>query len=236
MDEAMVGAITFGDQPLEPFARRWQIFLLAAAFFLADILVINAAGRFQNWAGLPGAIKWNWFGKVASILFACSVLAWSPWLRQNVGLRWRQSPGSLKLSIGCFVAFLTCAIEIGFVMPRMAFSVETLLFQFVVPGIDEELMLRGIMLALLERAFGHSPMSCRLRFGYAGLIGALAFGLPHAIGSMDGQFQFSFVIFGTTATWAAIVTLVRTRSGSLLWPIILHGIWDGTMFLVAMLR
>lgn len=138
--------------------------------------------------------------------------------------------------MGCLVAFLVCAIGIGFSMPRMAFSVETLLFQFFIPGIDEELMLRGIVLALLERAFGQSPMSCRLRFGYASLIASLAFGIPHAVGIADGQMQFSLMLFAITTAWAAIVTLVRTRSGSLLWPIVLHGTWDGTIFLVAMLR
>src|SRR4051812_8017747 len=211
MDESLAGATTIGAQPLESLARRWQIFLLAVVFFLADLLVIDAAAHFQNWAGVLSAFRWNWFGKAASILFCCSVLAWSPWLRQNIGLRWRQSTGSLKLSLGCCAAFLACAIAIGSMIPRVSFSVETLLFQFFIPGIDEELMLRGITLALLERAFGQSPMSCRLRFGYASLIATLAFGLPHAVGMTDGQFHFSFVLFAITTAWAAIVTLVRTR-------------------------
>jgi uncharacterized protein len=236
MDETMADATTIGNLPQESLARRWQIFLLAVAFFLADLLVIEAADRFQIWAGLFRAVKWNWFGKGASILFCCSVLAWSPWLRQNIGLRWRQSAGSLKLSIGCFAAFLACAIGIGFMIPQIAFSFETLLFQFFIPGVDEELMLRGITLALLERAFGQSPMSCQLRFGYASLIASLAFGIPHAVGVTDGEFQFSFMIFATTTVWAAIATLVRTRSGSLLWPVVMHGTWNGTIFLVAMLR
>jgi membrane protease YdiL (CAAX protease family) len=236
MDETLADGTILGDQQLEPLAPRWQMFLFAIAFFLADLLLIDVAARFQIWAGVLSALKWNWFGKTASILFCTSVLAWSPWLRQNVGLRWRQSSGSLKLSLGCCAAFLACAIAIGSMIPRVSFSVETLLFQFFIPGNDEELMVRGMTLALLERAFGQSPMSYRLRFGYASLIVSLAFGLPHAVGMTDGQFQFSFVLFATTTAWAAIVTLVRTRSGSLLRPVVLHGIWDGTIFLVAMLR
>ena len=121
-------------------------------------------------------------------------------------------------------------------MPPMAFSADTLMFQFIMPGIDEELLFRGIMLAIFERAFGQSPMSCRLRWGYAALITSVLFGLPHAVSFADGQFQFSFLLFSTTAAWAAVAALVRTRSGSLLWPIIYHGAWDGSIFLVAMLR
>jgi hypothetical protein len=63
-------------------------------------------------------------------------------------------------------------------MPPTAFSADTLMFQFFMPGIDEELLIRGIMLALFERAFGQSPMSCRLWFGYAALITSLIFASP----------------------------------------------------------
>ena len=118
----------------------------------------------------------------------------------------------------------------------MVFSTDTLMFQFFIPAIDEELMFRGIVLALLERAFGQSPMRCRLRFGYAALIMSIVFGLGHAFSMEDGRLHFAALMFSFTAVWAAIVTLVRTRSGSLIGPIILHAIWDGVIFLVAMLR
>jgi membrane protease YdiL (CAAX protease family) len=236
MDEAKAIATDLGDGHFESPARRLLIFSLAVAIFLADFWIIDLAGHLQDWANLPIASDWNWFGKIVSIAFSCLVLACSPWLRRNVGLRGRQAPGSTRLSVGCFVAYLVCAIGLGFLMPPMAFSADTLRFQFFMPGIDKELLDRGIMLALFERAFGQSPMSCRLRFGYAALITSLAFGLPHGISVVDGQYQFSFLLFSTTAVWAAVVALVRTRSGSLLWPIVYHGVWNGSIFLVAMVR
>ena len=229
-------ATDLGDGHLESPARRLLIFSLAIAILLANFLVLELAGRLQDWAHLPISSDWNWFGKITSIAFSCLVLACSPWLRQNVGLSWRQAPGSARLSVGCFVAYLACAIGLGFLMPPMAFSADTLLFQFFMPGIDEELLIRGILLALFERAFGQSPMSCRLRFGYAALITSVIFGLPHAISVVDGQYQFSFLEFSITAIWAAVAALVRTRSGSLLWPMIYHGTWNGSIFLVAMVR
>jgi hypothetical protein len=36
--------------------------------------------------------------------------------------------------------------------------------QLFMPTLDEELAFRGIALALLEREFGQSAMSCRLRY------------------------------------------------------------------------
>ena len=167
---------------------------------------------------------------------SCLVLACSPWLRQNVGLRWRQAPGSARFSIGCFVVYLACAIGIGLTVHRIAFSVDTLMFQFLMPGIDEELLIRGILLALFERAFGQSPMSCRLRFGYAALTTSLVFGFQHGVSVVDGNYQFTFLQFSVTAAWGALSAVVRTRSGSLLWPIVYHGAWNGSIFLVPMLR
>ena len=102
------------------------------------------------------------------------------------------------------------------------------------PGVAEELMYRGILLALFERAFGQSAMSCQLRFGYASLLTSLIFGLGHGLSYEDGHYQFSWLLFSTTAAWGALAALVRTRSGSLLWPILCHGAWDGSIFLVAM--
>ncbi|HEX3601823.1 MAG TPA: CPBP family intramembrane glutamic endopeptidase [Lacipirellulaceae bacterium] len=236
MDNAESNANAKPNEPPESRALRWFALLSALGILAADFFVIGAATSFAVSASIFRTSQWNWFGKLASILFSCALLACSPWLRQNVGLRWRQAPGSFKLSAGCFVVFLGCAIGLGFLMPPAAFSVDTLLFQFFIPAIDEELLLRGIMLALLECAFGQSPMSCQLRFGYASLVISLFFGMAHAISFEDGQIHFAMLIFSITTIWAAVVALVRTRSGSLLWPTIMHGTWDGSIFLVAMLR
>ena len=83
------------EQPIpaaEAGARRWQIFLLAIAILLADLWVVDLAHQLRVWADLPKFSQWNWLGKAASIAFSCLVLAGFPWLRHNVGLRWRQRP------------------------------------------------------------------------------------------------------------------------------------------------
>jgi hypothetical protein len=180
MDNTEPNASTTSNEPPEPRVLRWLALFSAIGILAADFFIIDVATRFAVFASLFHSSQWNWFGKFASISFSCVLLACSPWLRQNVGLRWRQAPGSTKLSVSCFVIFLGCAIGLGFLMPRAAFSADTLAFQFIIPAIDEELLLRGIVLALLERAFGQSPMSCRLRFGFASLLVSLIFGVAHA--------------------------------------------------------
>ena len=179
---------------------------------------------------------WNWSGKIISIAFSCVMLACSPWLRQNAGLHWRQSPGSVRVSVICFFACLGTGIACGFYNSPLAFSRETLLFQIFMPGIDEELAVRGIALALLEKAFGQSPMSCQLRYGWAAFITSLLFGLVHSVGISHGAIQFFFGSFFLTFCFASVVVLARTRSGSLLWPILCHSAWDGSLSLFRMIR
>jgi len=217
-------------------AQRWLAGSLAIAILVADVFLLNAVAHIEEWQLLPVASPWNWSGKLVSIAFSSLLLLGSPWLRQNSGARWRQAPGSLRLSIGCFVAFGLFATGIGFLNKPRPLSLDTLLFQFTMPALDEELLIRGILLALFERAFGQSPMSRQLRFGYASVLTTLIFTMPHAVSFSDGGIELSLIVFATTATVAALLALMRTRSGSLVWPILCHGVWNGMIFLVTMLR
>ena len=105
------------------------------------------------------------------------------------------------------------------------------------PSIEEELVFRGIGLAWLERAYGKSAMSCRFRYGMAAFSTALAFGLVHGIQPGDhGGLVFEYVPFLRTFVAGSVFALVRTRSGSLLWPMLCHTAINVPLFLVAMMR
>jgi len=231
MDDA-----TGGYRNRDSYAQRWLVGLSAIGILLADVMLVNTAARFNDWLAPAFSSPWNWCGKLASITFSLLLLLMSPWLRENSGIRWRQARGSLRLSTGCFVAFGLFATGIGFLNKPRPFSVDTFLFQFTMPALDEELLIRGIMLSLFERAFGQNPMSCQLRFGFASVLTTLFFALPHAISFSAGRIEFSSIVFVTTAIIAALLALIRTRSGSLVWPILCHSVWNGTIFLVTMLR
>jgi hypothetical protein len=208
---------------------------LFLAFLSTDLLLLYLP-VFVPCLRIPGT-HWNWSGKVMSIAFCCLVLACSPWLRQNVGLRWHQSKGSLLFSLICLFAFLGDSIMLGFNEGPVSFPLETLLFQVFVPSIDEELVFRGIGLALLERAYGQSPMSCRFRYGMAAFSTSLAFGLVHGIQGLNhGGVTFLYFPFLVTFVTGSLFALIRTRSGSLLWPMLCHTAINVPIFLVAIMR
>lgn len=211
----------------------WLV-LPAAAYLVAEALTLVYGRDLQELAGLP--LEWNWMGKAGSIALSCLLLACSPWLRQNVGLTRRQAPGSRGLSLSWFACCLAIGTFFGLVGPPVPRSAETLAYQVFMPGISEELAYRGIALALLERAFGHSPMSCRLRFGPAGAITSLVFAMGHLGYYFSLPLGIAVLGLAIILGSAAIDTLVRTRSGSLLWPVLCHGAWDGGWALVGMLQ
>ncbi len=211
----------------------WLV-LPAAAYLVAEALTLVYGRDLQDLTGLP--LEWNWMGKAGSIALSCLLLACSPWLRRSVGLSWRQAPGSLRLSIFWFVCCLGIGTFFGLVGPPVPRSVETLAYQAFMPGVSEELAYRGIALALLERAFGQSPMSCRLRFGLAGAITSLVFAMGHLEYYLTLPMGIAALSLAIILGSAAIDALVRTRSGSLLWPVLCHGASDGGWALVAMMH
>lgn len=99
MGEPMALVIELDDVRLDSRLQRLLIFALAIAILIADFWVIGRADQLRNWINLPIDSEWNWLGKILSIAFSCLVLACSPWLRQNAGLRWRQAPGSARFPL-----------------------------------------------------------------------------------------------------------------------------------------
>jgi membrane protease YdiL (CAAX protease family) len=208
---------------------------IALCYLLADFLLVSSAPSWFHGSAIS-AFQWNWAGKSLEIVLACTLLAASPWLRRNTGLRWRQAPGSLPLSLLCFAACVAIGSYLGSTGRPKPFNIETLLFQASMPSITEELSFRGITLALLDRAFGNDPMACRLRLGWAAVIVTIIFALAHALSFQQGALAFNLLPFAVTTATGIIFVLARTRSGSLAWPMMCHCAVNLSLFAVAWAR
>ena len=183
---------------------------------------------------LSSRLQWNWSGKVFSIVLAAVVLASSPWLRRNVGLRLRQAKGSLAGSVGCFVLCLVGGWYLSLGQGSISFDAETLAFQLFMPSIAEELSDRGIALALLQRGFGGDPMSGRWQPNAAVWASAILFGLGHV--QFDRTWPVNLQVFCLTGLVGVVLALVRGRSGSLVWPMLCHSAINVSIYGFAMAR
>ncbi len=203
------------------------------AFYL-DNLLITAAGLYprlrlipnHSWAGIVSA---DWSGKLYSLL-AFTALIWliRRWLPvDEIGLTARQLRGSILPA-----ALVAAALGLGFFLSGLAFPRESLDFQILaylalMPGLNEELVYRGVMLAAGNRLFAPGWRLFGARLGWGAALTTLLFALLHGFW-LDSGLQVHFLagrVWISLFTGAAFVWL-RARTGSLLFPILAHGAVD----------
>ncbi|MHB1688116.1 MAG: CPBP family intramembrane glutamic endopeptidase [Ignavibacteriaceae bacterium] len=134
--------------------------------------------------------------------------------------------------------FVLVSVLIGFFASHKAnFDFDTVMFQLTMPGIDEELAFRGIMIGLLSQILVDNITIKKLKFGNPSiLITSTLFGLLHAL-NLDKNFNISFdlIIFLWTFSMGFVMGWVFVKSKSILFPIIIHNITNVIMVLIPML-
>lgn len=128
--------------------------------------------------GFFADLGWNWQNKLLlAALTALAITLWSPLTWHSVGLR-RPRRGWLIPVVGAFAVMLGLNVLGG---PQITTDAETFLFQALVPGLDEELLYRGVLLLLLHRTLAARRTMWRGEVGWAAPIICLLFGLAHGL-------------------------------------------------------
>lgn len=209
------------------FRPRW---LLIAALLVAinDALLTRAYGLLPDLIGGD----WNWQGKLLALAASLAIAA-SPRLGlRRVGFTAAQEPGSWRAALP--VAALYCAffIALALILPDGRSSGEALAFQLTMPGLEEELFYRGILLAALDRAFTGRMRVFGVDWSWGAVLSCFLFGMAHAFGFSEGSFTFDPVTIALTAIPSLIAVWMRLRTGSLLLPILLHNFGNAVSLLV----
>lgn len=173
---------------------------------------------------------WNWEGKALSLALSLAVaLALGT---RRVGLTLKQDrkglPGALILSAAPVALFLGLALY----TPNSPINTNELAFQLTMPGLDEELFYRGVLLLMLDEAFAKPVRILGAPMGWGALISCVAFGLAHALGYSDGGFTFDAITMVLTGGPAVLLVWLRERTGSLLLPVVLHNFANSISLLV----
>ena len=173
---------------------------------------------------------WNWEGKALAIglsLVVASVLGW-----RKVGLTLNQDreglPGALVLCGLLAALFLGLAVW----LPGEGFTIDSLAFQLTMPGFDEELFYRGVLLLMLNEAFGRPLKVLGAPMGWGAVITSVAFGLAHALGYQDGAFTFDAMTMALTGLPALLLVWLKEKTGSLLLPVVMHNFANAISMLI----
>jgi membrane protease YdiL (CAAX protease family) len=200
-------------------ARPWAVAFLST---LALCLLLPALPSVWPGERLLGA-RWNWSGQVLALAgtlwMALMLVRHAGLLWCEMGFTWRQCRGSLR------PALLLSAAALGINFMWMSSSpfrlpgvpLETWLYQASLPGLVEETLFRGVLLALLDRAFVARRSCLGASFGWGAAVVTLVFLALHGlrVGHMSGVLPAALLFL-----W------LRQRTGSLVLPIVVHNLWN----------
>ncbi len=171
-------------------------------------------------------LRWNWFGKLvdfsAAVVF---VVLYKGLSRKEYGITLSLEKGSLKPIVLSTLVYIVLPVFFGIAGEFHLPSRETILYQLTMPGLSEELIFRGILLALLNKTYGTPWKLWGANLGWGAIITTLLFGLVHGLSfSPSYEFQFNLgAILGTGAAGLFFVWL-KERSKSLLPGILAHNL------------
>lgn len=222
---ALGGLIGMADR--RHFSAPW---LLAAAALVAlnDALLTNA------YSLLPDLIggNWNWQGKVVALAATLAIAALAPFGWQRCGLMLAQANGSLRSALPVVLLYAGFFTAIALAFPGEPGDVETVAFQLSLPGLEEELFYRGLLLFALDRAFAGRKRFLGVKWGWGALLSCLLFGLAHGFSYGAEGFSADPVTLLLTAVPALLGVWLRLRTGSLLLPTLLHNLGNSLSLLI----
>jgi hypothetical protein len=212
-------------------------------FYFIDNLAITLANRFPEVQLIPnhvwgGFLICSWSGKMYSVFIMLLLLyLFRPVFNDyEVGLSLQQSKGSLLPSAVIILAITLWSSFVGSKSPPGAFDPPTLIYLAVMPGLNEELVYRGILPVCLGRLFPANWNVASARIGWAIVIPTVLFGLLHGLW-VDEHFKLHLeVIWIRNALLSGFIfAWLKERTGSLIMPTIAHGTWDFFLFLPRMI-
>jgi len=226
--------------------RIFQYKAYIGIFFLlyfADNLLIVYSIQYRSLQLIPlhtweGFLNSNWSGKLYSIIFTLGLLYFTRRLLtfEEAGITLRQRPGSIFPSLIVVLALAGWATVIGINSPKGSFDAETLLYLAIMPGLNEELVYRGGLLGSLNRILPGRINFLGARLGWGTLVISVLFGLLHGFW-LDNTYSVHMDIIALENSFVSgfIFAWLKERTGSLVVPIIAHGLEDFLFFLPRMI-
>src|SRR5688572_2646332 len=225
--EALISSIAFAAIALAIFSAAKIVDkrpLLAFAFFAAvyiglDDFVTVLPSVVKSVDVIPG--KWNWTGKVFSLVLSALVIVALKLSPKTIGLTLKQEYPWLGFIAVLF--FIVWGASLGLLFKPGAPDAETIAFQALMPSLSEEIVYRGIAPALLLSLISRKDPIDGIPWAVV-MSTSVVFGVLHGLKYSGGSFEFDtlsalFPFIGSIAGgW------LRFKTKSLLVPVIGHSV------------
>lgn len=197
---------------------RWRWIVIAVlAVALHDVALTRFGHLLPPWPTLDA--DWNVSGKLYAIVAVLVMAALLRMPRSELGLVMGTGARARLGWIVC-IGLVAALAGLALVMPGERAPWSTLAYQATLPGLAEELFYRGLLLALLMRAF--APAGDRAAVVTAAVMVTALFVQAHVLIAGDGRVEVhpaggtTSLIVGTVLVW------LRLRTGGLAAPVLLH--------------
>jgi hypothetical protein len=221
------GVIGLADR--KNFSPAWL--LVSALLVLGNDAMLTQL--FGNVPSLLSSSEWNWQGKAMALALSLGIASLGVFGWRRAGLTLRHKVGSLRpalIGLGIYCLFF---LAIALAFDNGSASTETIAFQLTMPGLEEEIFYRGLLLLALNEAFRGRVQWLGVGWGWGAILSSLVFGLAHAFSySADAGFAVEPIYLTLTAIPSLLGVWLRERTGSLLMPIIAHNFGNAITLLV----
>jgi membrane protease YdiL (CAAX protease family) len=208
------------------------VFVLTLSTDLRDIFPgIPRLPEHYNWTG-------KFFECLVDILAIFILLRVAGWSREELGLRMSFRAGTGRDVLRLLVPIILVeTVVLWFLVPGQRPGLEDHLFQLSTPGLTEELAFRGVLLALLDRAFTGRVVVVGAGLGWGAAVTSIIFGLWHGL-DVDAQFRVSLDLapMAIPTLGGFVLAWCRARSGSIVLPIAAHAGMNEVANLIALAK
>ena len=208
-------------------ASSTRPYVLWSALFVFVYTTATDLRRIFRWIPrIPG--HYNWTGKTLELLVCLTALLLligvCGWDRRELGLTTAFDEGTSKDVFRYLLPVLAFeTVVLWFLIPGQALGFEDHLFQLTAPGLTEELAFRGILMALLDRAFVGRRIILGGHLGWGAVVSSILFGFWHGL-DVNAHLHVSLEVAPMVIPLLGgfVLAWCRARSGNLLLPFLAH--------------
>lgn len=199
--------------------RAWPPLVAVLGLLALDNLVLRLP-RLGPFASL----QWNWQGKLLEVAWVIVLVAVTRRLSlRDIGVTAPLCPGWRGPTL--VVGGATLALPLAFMLlgARDTLTREGWLFEATMPGIAEELVYRGVLLALCDRALGRPWRIAGADVGWGTIVTAVVFAAGHAIAvDRSGALHVEPLLAAGPLVGSLLAGWARSRLGTLAPLILIH--------------